>query len=378
MEAHFEALWKRLKFPSSLELFPLACPALNVHSCGLGLENSAGVKSGGVDHTLDDHNIGFFDKVKSSTPETWWQADFGNPINKNPSQDCQFWVVDGNSTPQMMYASKAPPGHHWVLIWDSTSAAPMGVKPLPCCKLYKCDLAPMPLVPPMLMVSEPHPYEAEQLLQAVLRHIGVHSCDPVQTIIIPHPFSLLAVFDQVTALLQESEQMVPTMDVYLALLTQMFITQTVSMEQYSQLWTHIHGLEILTRCEAAAAIFSQSTAGEASDKEAMSCDDEISVMPPPALQLLCSDQSSQSTILQMPVIPRTPVSMGCPTMLEKLFGEVHPWHGWTAIPTPRTQTHSMESHESQGSVGSKWKVHPSGESNIEPPRSNCTTPPAMI
>ena len=30
VEAHFEALWEKLEFPSSLELFPPAQPALNV------------------------------------------------------------------------------------------------------------------------------------------------------------------------------------------------------------------------------------------------------------------------------------------------------------------------------------------------------------
>ncbi len=70
-------------------------------------------------------------------------------------------------------------------------------------------------------------------------------------------------------------------DMYLALLTPMFVMQTVLMEQYSQLQTHIHSSELLTQSEAAAVIFSQSTTGEASNEEAMSCDDEVSVMPPP-------------------------------------------------------------------------------------------------
>ncbi len=43
VEAHFKALWKKLKFPSCLELFPPSQPALNVQSCGSGLENSAGI-----------------------------------------------------------------------------------------------------------------------------------------------------------------------------------------------------------------------------------------------------------------------------------------------------------------------------------------------
>ncbi len=100
-----------------------------------------------------------------------------------------------------MYASKAPLGHHWVLVQDSTGATLMGVKPLPHQELYECDLAPMPLIPPILLVSEPHPHEVEQLLRAVLGDIGVCFCEPVQTIIVPHPFSLSAVFGQMTALL---------------------------------------------------------------------------------------------------------------------------------------------------------------------------------
>ncbi len=81
----------------------------------------------------------------------------------------------------------------------------MGVKPLPHHELYEHDLALMPPVPLMLMVGEPHPHEAEQLLHAVLRDIGVCFCEPAQTIIIPQPFSLSAVFNQMTALLQDSK-----------------------------------------------------------------------------------------------------------------------------------------------------------------------------
>ncbi len=87
----------------------------------------------------------------------------------------------------------------------------------------------------MLLVSEPHPYEAEQLLRAVLGDIGVCFCESVQTIIVPHPFSISAVFSQMTALLQDSEQMTPMHEMYLALLAQMFVMRTVLMEQYSQL-----------------------------------------------------------------------------------------------------------------------------------------------
>ena len=365
VEAHFEALWKRLEFPSTLELFSPAHPTLNMHSCRSGWENSAGVRSGGVDHTLNNHDINFFNKVKSSMPETHQKADFSNPVDKNPSQDCKFWVVDGNSAPKMMYTSKALPGHHWVLIQDSTGAALMGVKPLPHCELFEHDLV-MPLVSLMLMVSEPHPHKAEQLLWVVLRDIGVHFWNAAQMIIILHPFSLSAVYDQMTALLQESEQMALTLDIYLMLLAQMFVMQTMSMEQYSQLWTHIHGLELLTKSEAAATIFLQSTTGEASDKEAMSCNDEISMMLSPALKSLGSGQKLQGAALQKALAPWTPASSGWPTVLEKLFSEVPSWHSQTAVPTPHTQTHSMESRESQGSIGSKWKVYPSGESNVEP------------
>ena len=150
-------------------------------------------------------DVGYFDKVKSSTPQTHRKAKLSNTSNKNPSQKCKFWVVNGNSALQTMYASKAPPGHHWVLVWDSTGAASMGVKPLPCWELYEHNIAPMPPIPPMLLVSEPHPHKAEQLLRAVLGDIGVCFCKPVQTIIVPHPFSISTVFGQMTALLQDSQ-----------------------------------------------------------------------------------------------------------------------------------------------------------------------------
>ncbi len=137
--------------------------------------------------------------------QTHRKATFSNTSNKNPSWECKFWVVDGNSVPQTMYASKALLGHHWVLVWDSTGAALMGAKPLPHWKLYKNDITPMPPIPLMLLVSEPHPHKVEQLLRAVLGDIGVHFCKPVQTIIVPHPFSISTVFSQMTALLQDSE-----------------------------------------------------------------------------------------------------------------------------------------------------------------------------
>ncbi len=94
---------------------------------------------------LTDMDVSYFNKVKSSTQETHKRADFSNTSDKNPSQECKFWVVNGNSALQTTYASKALLGHHWVLVWDSTGAALMGAKPLPCQELYECDLTPMPL-----------------------------------------------------------------------------------------------------------------------------------------------------------------------------------------------------------------------------------------
>ncbi len=164
VEAHFEALWKKLEFLSSLELFPPSQPALKIHSCGSGLDNLAGIQSGGVDHMLDNLDIGYFNKVKCSMLKTHRRAEFSNTSDKNPSQECKFWVINGNLAPQSTYASKALPGHHWVLVQDTTGAALMGAKPLPHCELFEHDPAPMPTVPPMLMVGEPHPHEAEQLL----------------------------------------------------------------------------------------------------------------------------------------------------------------------------------------------------------------------
>ncbi len=191
-------------------------------------------------------------------------------------------------------------------------------------------------MPLMLMVGEPHPHEAEQLLCAVLGDIKVCFCKPVQTIIIPHPFTLSAMFNQMTALLQDSEWIAPMWDVYLALLVQMFVSWTVSMEQYSQLQTHIHGSELPTQSEAAAAIFSQLTMGEASDEEAMSCDDEVSVMPPPVPKPSGSGQTLQGTALcqvlnQQPPssllpqqTPKMPASSGWTSVLEKLFRLLSP------------------------------------------------------
>ena len=83
VEAHFEAVWKKLEFPSSLELFPPTQPALNIQSCRSGLENSAGVQS--VDHTLADMDVGYFDKVKCSMPQTCRKAKLSDTSDKNPS-----------------------------------------------------------------------------------------------------------------------------------------------------------------------------------------------------------------------------------------------------------------------------------------------------
>ncbi len=230
---------------------------------------------------------------------------------------------------------------YWVLVWDTTGAALMGAKPLPCWELYEHNITPMPPIPPMLWVSEPHPHKAEQLLRAVLGDIGVCFCEPVQTIIVPHPFSISAVFGQITALLQDSEWMAPMHETYLALLAQMFVMWTVLMEQYSQLWGHIHGSELLTQSEAAAVIFSQSTGVDISDEETMSCDDEPPAMPPAVLRLSSSGQTLQGTVLcqlltqqPSPTLPplqvpqtlqtsKTPATMGWTSILEQLYEEVH-------------------------------------------------------
>ena len=173
--------------------------------------------------------------------------------------------------------------------------------------------------------------------------------------------------------------MVPMHEVYLVLLAQMFVMETVSMEQYSQLQTHIYSSELLTQSEATVVIFSQSTIGEASNEEAMSCDDKVSVVPPAVLKPSGNSQILQGTTLcqvlaQQPPpsllplqTPKTPASSGWTSVLEKLFGEVPSQQSQTAVPTPHTWTHSMESRESRGSTGSKQKVHPSGGANVEPP-----------
>ncbi len=79
VEGHFKVLWKRLEFPSTLELFPPAHPALNMCSCGLGLVTLVGIQSSGLDHMLENLDISYFDKVKSSTPASRCKAEFSKP-----------------------------------------------------------------------------------------------------------------------------------------------------------------------------------------------------------------------------------------------------------------------------------------------------------
>ena len=130
---------------------------------------------------------------------------------------------------------------------------------------------------------------------------------------------------------------------------------------------HIYDLELLTKSKAATVIFSQSTVGEASDEEVMSCDNEVSVTPPPMPKSSNSSQTLWGATFQKALALQTSASLGWPTVLEKLFGKVPFQCSWTAVPMPCTQTHSTESQESWGSTGSKQKVHPSGESNVKPP-----------
>ena len=66
---------------------------------GQGLETSAGIRSSGVNHMLEDMDISYFDKVKSLTPASRGKASFSKPWDKNPSQDCKFWGVDRIHTP---------------------------------------------------------------------------------------------------------------------------------------------------------------------------------------------------------------------------------------------------------------------------------------
>ncbi len=115
--------------------------------------------------------------------------------------------------------------------------------------------------------------------------------------------------------------MAPMHEVYLILLAQMFMMQTVLMEQYSQLRTHIHGSELLTQSEATAAIFLQSTGGDVSDEEAMSCDDETTVMPPAVLRPSSSRQTLQGMALhklltQQPSLTPLPRRLHRPPRLQ--------------------------------------------------------------
>ena len=132
VEAHFEALWKKLEFPSSLELFPPSWLALNICSYGLGLDKLAGIKSGGVDHTLDNMDVSYFNKVKCSMLETHRRAQLSDTSDKNPSQECKFWVVNRNSAPHSTYASKTPAraslsvgvGYDWSYSDESKASSP--------------------------------------------------------------------------------------------------------------------------------------------------------------------------------------------------------------------------------------------------------------
>lgn len=76
--------------------------------------------------------------------------------------------------------------------------------------------------------------------------------------------------------------------------------------------------------------------GEASNKEAMSCDDKISAMLSLVQKSSSSGQMLQGTAPQKALAPLTPVSSGHPTVLEKLFGEVPSQHSQTAVPMPHT------------------------------------------
>ncbi len=99
----------KLEFPSSLELFPPPRPALNVHSCGSGLDNSAGICSGGVDHMLNNLDIGYFDKVKCSTPETCKRAQLSDTSDKNPVRNVSsgLWTGTWLCSPHICQQSPA-------------------------------------------------------------------------------------------------------------------------------------------------------------------------------------------------------------------------------------------------------------------------------
>ena len=118
----------------------------------------------------------------------------------------------------------------------------------------------------------------------------------------------------------------------------------------------------------------------------MSCDDNTPVMPPAAPRPSSSRQTLQGTALcpiltQQPSLTplppwtpqtlqtsKTPAPTGWTSVLERLFVEVPSQWSQTAVPTPHTRTHSTESRESRGSTGSKWKVHPSSDAGVEPPK----------
>ncbi len=117
-------------------------------------------------------------------------------------------------------------------------------------------------------------------------------------------------------------------EMYLTLLAQMFMTWTVSMEQYPQLQGHIHGSELPTQSKAAAAIFLQSTGVDVSDEETMSCDDK----PPVVLTLLSSRQTLRGTALhqlltQQPSL--TPLLPWAPQTLQT--SKIPTPTGWTSM-----------------------------------------------
>ena len=129
--------------------------------------------------------------------------------------------------------------------------------------------------------------------------------------------------------------MAPMCEVYLMLLAQMFVTRAVLMEQYSQLQAHIHGSKLLTQFKAAAVIFLQSTGGDVSDEEAMSCDDETPLMPPAVLRPSSSRQTLQGAALhQLLTQQPSPTLLPCrlhrphrPPRLQPLWDRLPCWKG---------------------------------------------------
>ncbi len=121
MEANFEALWKKLEFPSSLKLFPPSQLALNICSCGSGLDNSASVKSGGVDHTLNNMDVSYFDKVKCSMPETCRRAKLSDTSDREPQLGMQILGCQWEPGPTVNLCQQSPAGaslgvsagHNW-------------------------------------------------------------------------------------------------------------------------------------------------------------------------------------------------------------------------------------------------------------------------